>query len=124
MGLFGAAAAMPAAPAPYHAPAPAPYHAPVHHEKEYAPAPFAFQYGVADDYSKANFPTDVSKLSPTPLTTTTDSSLMSNTKEPQYTQKLSHTTQLQPQLTTLPQSTTSKPTPTLKKLTLKVSVYL
>merc|ERR1712055_213109 len=45
--LFGAAAAMPAAPAPYHAP--------VHHEKEYAPAPFAFQYGVADDYSKANF---------------------------------------------------------------------
>ena len=61
--LFGAAAAMPAAPAPYHAPAPAPYHAPapapyhapVHHEKEYAPAPFAFQYGVADDYSKANF---------------------------------------------------------------------
>merc|ERR1712088_113318 len=52
--LIAAAAAAPAAPvhpAPYHAPAPAPYHAP----KEYAPAPFAFQYGVADDYSKANF---------------------------------------------------------------------
>ena len=59
---FGAAAAMPAAPAPYHAPAPAPYHAPAPapyhapaHPKEYAPAPFAYQYGVADDYSKANF---------------------------------------------------------------------
>merc|ERR1712072_163564 len=37
----------------YHAPAPAPYHAPA--PKEYAPAPYAFQYGVADDYSKANF---------------------------------------------------------------------
>merc|ERR1711894_1013 len=42
------------APAPYHAPAPAPYHAPAH-PVEYAPAPFAFSYGVADDYSKANF---------------------------------------------------------------------
>ena len=60
--LIAAAAAAPAAPvhpAPYHAPAPAPYHAPApapyHAPKEYAPAPFAFQYGVADDYSKANF---------------------------------------------------------------------
>ena len=62
--LFGAAAAYPSAPAPapyhapapapYHAPAPAPYHAPAH-PVEYAPAPFAFSYGVADDYSKANF---------------------------------------------------------------------
>jgi len=60
--LFAAAAAAPAAPAPYHAPAPAPYHAPAPapyhapaHPVEYAPAPFAFSYGVADDYSKANF---------------------------------------------------------------------
>ena len=61
--LFAAAAAYPAAPAPapYHAPAPAPYHAPApapYHAPapiHYEPAPFAFQYGVADDYSKANF---------------------------------------------------------------------
>ena len=56
--LVAAAAALPAhpAPAPYHAPAPAPYHAPApYKEPAYAPAPYAFQYGVADDYSKANF---------------------------------------------------------------------
>merc|ERR1712029_255535 len=54
--LFGAAAAMPAAPAPYHAPAPAPYHAPAPHAyKEEPPKPYAFQYGVHDDYSGANF---------------------------------------------------------------------
>merc|ERR1711944_47714 len=50
------------APAPYHAPAPAPYHAPApayHPAKPVAydetPKPYAFQYGVADDYSGANF---------------------------------------------------------------------
>merc|ERR1712168_590970 len=49
------------APAPYHAPAPAPYHAPApaykpapaHYDE--TPKPYAFQYGVADDYSGANF---------------------------------------------------------------------
>merc|ERR1712036_131174 len=34
-------------PAPYHAPAPAHY--------DETPKPYAFQYGVADDYSGANF---------------------------------------------------------------------
>merc|ERR1712088_444626 len=50
------------APAPYHAPAPAPYHAPAYKAPHHAPAaydespkPFAFQYGVADDYSGARF---------------------------------------------------------------------
>merc|ERR1711874_445028 len=49
------------APAPYH-PAPAPYHpAPVHkpapyHEPAYdAPATYAYEYGVADEHSGANF---------------------------------------------------------------------
>merc|ERR1712123_182108 len=42
-----------AAPA-YHAPAPAYHAAPAYHEKE-EPAPYTYQYGVADDYSKANF---------------------------------------------------------------------
>merc|ERR1712024_60343 len=37
------------APAPYH-PAPAPYK-----EEKLPPQPFAYEYGVADDYSKANF---------------------------------------------------------------------
>merc|ERR1712210_336862 len=37
----------------YHAPAPA-YHAPVKYAKE-SPEPYSFTYGVADDYSKANF---------------------------------------------------------------------
>merc|ERR1719378_425653 len=40
------------APAPYH-PKPAPYH-PSPYDKE-EPAPYAFEYGVADDYSKAAF---------------------------------------------------------------------
>ena len=57
--VVAAAAAAPAGPpAPYHAPlAPAPYHAPLlkHAPIEYAPAPYAFQYGVADEYSHANF---------------------------------------------------------------------
>ena len=41
------------APAPYH-PAPAYQPAPYKEEK-LAPQPFAYEYGVADDYSKANF---------------------------------------------------------------------
>ena len=59
--LVACAAALPAAPpapyhpapAPYHAPAPAPYHAPAKYDE--APKPYAFQYGVKDDYSGANF---------------------------------------------------------------------
>merc|ERR1712152_64276 len=48
------------APAPYHAPAPAPYHAPAPAygkapKYDEAPKPYAFEYGVADDYSGANF---------------------------------------------------------------------
>ncbi len=39
------------APAPYHAPAP--HHAPAHYDE--SPKPYAFQYGVADDYSGANY---------------------------------------------------------------------
>merc|ERR1711936_203595 len=38
--------------------APAPYHAPAPHPAKYvdeAPKPYAFQYGVADDYSGAKF---------------------------------------------------------------------
>ena len=61
--LVACAAAIPAGPpapyhpAPYH-PAPAPYHAPVHHKApvyDESPKPFAFEYGVADDYSGAKF---------------------------------------------------------------------
>ena len=59
--LVACAAAIPAGPpAPYHAPAPAPYHAPApaygkapHYDE--TPKPYAFEYGVADDYSGANF---------------------------------------------------------------------
>merc|ERR1711944_182306 len=43
-------------PAPYHAPAPA--YAPAPHPAKYvdeAPKPYAFQYGVADDYSGTKF---------------------------------------------------------------------
>merc|ERR1711944_319130 len=39
-------------PAPYHAPAPAYGHAPVYED---TPPAYAYEYGVADDYSKANF---------------------------------------------------------------------
>merc|ERR1712000_425229 len=44
--------------APYHAPAPAykpaaPYHAPAEYKE--APEPYSYEYGVADDYSKAAF---------------------------------------------------------------------
>merc|ERR1712165_53111 len=61
--LVAVAVAAPAGPpAPYHAPAPAyapaPYYAPAPHPAKYvdeAPKPYAFQYGVADDYSGAKF---------------------------------------------------------------------
>jgi len=52
------------APAPYHAPKPAPYHpAPVHKPAPYHPAPeyklpprpFAYEYGVKDEYSGTYF---------------------------------------------------------------------
>ena len=46
------------APAPYH-PAPAPYHPAPHPPapayKDESPAPYSFEYGVHDDYSKAAF---------------------------------------------------------------------
>ena len=54
----------PPAPAPYHAPKPAPYHpAPVHKPAPYHPAPeyklpprpFAYEYGVKDEYSGTYF---------------------------------------------------------------------
>ena len=46
--------------APYHAPAPAPYHPPKPHAPHYAPEklpprPFAYEYGVKDEYSGAYF---------------------------------------------------------------------
>merc|ERR1719367_519271 len=47
-----AAHPLPYAPAPYH-PAPAPYH-PVAYEK-IPPKPFAYEYGVNDEYSGASF---------------------------------------------------------------------
>merc|ERR1739848_540728 len=51
--LVACAAAIPAGPpAPYHAPAPAYGKAPHYDE---TPKPYAFEYGVADDYSGANF---------------------------------------------------------------------
>merc|ERR1712224_861883 len=51
--LVACAAAIPAGPpAPYHAPAPAYGKPPVYDE---TPKPYAFEYGVADDYSGANF---------------------------------------------------------------------
>merc|ERR1712086_229063 len=60
--LVAVAVALPAGPpAPYGAPAPyhspAPYHAPAHPAPVYdeSPKPYAFQYGVADDYSGAKF---------------------------------------------------------------------
>ena len=52
-----AAAALASNPAPYH-PAPAPYHpAPAYKPAPYdeTPKPYAFEYGVADDYSGARF---------------------------------------------------------------------
>merc|ERR1712018_928626 len=59
--LVAVAVAAPAGPpAPYHAPAPAyapaPYHpSPKAPHYDEAPKPYAFQYGVADDYSGAKF---------------------------------------------------------------------
>ena len=48
VALVAAVSAVPVGPpAPYHAPAPA--------YKPEAPKPYAFQYGVADDYSGAKF---------------------------------------------------------------------
>merc|ERR1712048_100494 len=40
---------------PAYAPAPAYHAAPVYREEKLPPQPFAYEYGVADDYSKANF---------------------------------------------------------------------
>merc|ERR1712141_574572 len=64
------------------------------------------------DLTKSTFPMAVYKLSHTRLMTTPDSSPMSATKVSQYTQKLSHTTQPQPQLTDTQPSSRS----TLKNL--------
>merc|ERR1711981_768462 len=41
--------------APAYAPAPAYHAAPVYKEEKLPPQFFAYEYGVADDYSKANF---------------------------------------------------------------------
>merc|ERR1712073_32501 len=41
--------------APAYAPAPAYHAAPAYKEEKLPPQPFAYEYGVADDYSKANF---------------------------------------------------------------------
>merc|ERR1719400_961239 len=46
---------VPVAYAPAPAPAPAYHAAPVYKEEKLPPQPFAYEYGVADDYSKANF---------------------------------------------------------------------
>merc|ERR1712080_393511 len=90
---------------PAYAPAPAYHAAPVYKEEKLPPQPFAYEYGVADDYSKANFkktesqdgngvvtgsfviafPMAESRPPPTLLITTTDSSLRSPTREPQST---------------------------------------
>merc|ERR1712012_378286 len=40
---------------PAYAPAPAYHAAPAYKEEKLPPQPFAYEYGVADDYSKANF---------------------------------------------------------------------
>merc|ERR1712053_18652 len=87
--------------APAYAPAPAYHAAPVYKEEKLPPQPFAYEYGVADDYSKANFKktesqdgngvvtgsfvTAGSRPPPTPPTTPTDSSLMSPTRAPPST---------------------------------------
>merc|ERR1712038_2110530 len=41
--------------APAYAPAPAYHAAPAYKEEKLPPQPYAYEYGVADDYSKANF---------------------------------------------------------------------
>merc|ERR1712213_30665 len=88
------ATAFAAGPPAYGAPAP---YAP----EKLPPQPYAYEYGVADDYSKANFKkTETqdanglvsgsfviaeSRPPPTPLITSTDSSLMSPTRAPPST---------------------------------------
>merc|ERR1712165_498596 len=88
------ATAFAAGPPAYGAPAP---YAP----EKLPPQPFAYEYGVNDDYSKANFKKTetqdangivqgsfliaVSRPPPTPLTTPTDSLLRSPMREPQST---------------------------------------
>lgn len=52
LAVAAAASGLPANPAPYH-PAPAPYHPQPTYKEE--PRPYAYQYGVHDDYSGANF---------------------------------------------------------------------
>merc|ERR1712130_249804 len=102
-----------------YAPAPA-YHKPAPYVPEkLPPQPFAYEYGVADDYSKANFkksetqdangvvsgsfvialPDGESRPPPTPLTTPTDSSLMSPMREPQSTHQSPRRDTDMPQLT-------------------------
>jgi hypothetical protein len=53
--LVAVAVTLPAGPPAYGAPAPyaAPHHAPAHYDE--SPKPYAFQYGVADSYSGAQF---------------------------------------------------------------------
>merc|ERR1712117_484913 len=54
--ILSCAAALASAAGPPAYGAPAPYHpAPVYKEEKIPPQPFAYEYGVADDYSKANF---------------------------------------------------------------------
>ena len=58
MAVALADAAAPPPPPPAYKPAPVPYHAPAPHYKpveKLPPQPYAYEYGVADDYSKANF---------------------------------------------------------------------
>ena len=51
--LVASSVALPAGPPPpYHAPAPIPHHAPAY---KIPPRPFAYAYGVADEYSGTNF---------------------------------------------------------------------
>merc|ERR1711881_461380 len=115
--------------APAYAPAPAYHAAPAYKEEKLPPQPYAYEYGVADDYSKANFektetqdanglvagsfvmlfPTAGSRPPPTPLITSTDSSLMSPTREPQSTpQSPRRDTATLPPPTSLPLLTTLK----------------
>merc|ERR1712008_308650 len=124
--LVAVAVALPAGPPAYGPPppayAPAPYH-PAPHGKpiDEAPKPYAFQYGVSDDYSGAKFNAQETadgkvvtgqyqvalpdgRIQTVTYTTTTVMSLMSNTKVSPSTQR--------PNLTTPPPS----PDITLKKL--------
>merc|ERR1712018_280106 len=53
--LMAVAAARPDHPPPAYKPAPAPYHPAPYKEEKLPPQPFAYQYGVHDDYSGASF---------------------------------------------------------------------